>query len=575
MAEKKKPAPRNSRQEYATLEFTARIKEALASAFNAGRYPPPIQAFLEFTDNSFAYRNRNKSRPATVITATIEPDRTSVLDVGGEGGDRENIRHFLRAGQTQGKGISHLGVGAKCAVWYFGRDLRIRAKLPGEIHEDSVSIKGFGDPKIKYRGRVPVPRTASSALKGVGLFEIEVKRIHPDRVPKMPRLIKDLGEVYRPLLISATNPNRSRKVITSNGALQVIQDKVVIRIKSGSKVKQVEPLAIPLIDGSEEKIHVVRTNDHHHNEVLWFWFGQMDENHPDARHVKPGVRFYYDGRLVTINFCGHPEKDPRLQNLVAEVHLDHIQGIKKLLSLNKSAGIDTNSKEWHRVEKALKKSPLGTYIKALLQQPIESLSDKPKFFDNLVRDIKALLQESIQDLRGNRTVSKDVLRSLNAAVGLSPIGLKGTVFRREKKLKRISSGAHGGGGPRGERKIRRKGHPPGLRSGEETTGGDGGELEPAKDELIKKVTIEKGKGTYPHRFINGVLYFDMNNPLVKTKLQTELTTMVMIGEGVAEVLAQQVATTPEEQNTIKKQIIRALGEQITSHNAYRSRFASS
>jgi uncharacterized protein YejL (UPF0352 family) len=114
-----------------------------------------------------------------------------------------------------------------------------------------------------------------------------------------------------------------------------------------------------------------------------------------------------------------------------------------------------------------------------------------------------------------------------------------------------------------------------LRSGEETTGGDGGELEPAKDELIKKVTIEKGKGTYPHRFINGVLYFDMNNPLVKTKLQTELTTLVMIGEGVAEVLAQQVATTPEEQNTIKKQIIRALGEQITSHNAYRSRFASS
>lgn len=84
-------------REFGELRWTARAKETSASVFLQGRYAPPVQALLEFTDNSVGYRNRQEQYP-TVVTVIVEKNRINVTDFGGQGANAEGIKRFALVG---------------------------------------------------------------------------------------------------------------------------------------------------------------------------------------------------------------------------------------------------------------------------------------------------------------------------------------------------------------------------------------------------------------------------------------------------------------------------------------------
>lgn len=383
------------------LGWTANTKMTSASIFLSGRFPPPIQALLEFSDNSVGFRNRDREYP-THIHAIIEPDRVCVLDYGGLGADGEGIKKFALVGETEDVGISIRGAGAKFAAWFFGEDLEISAKKRGDDVEYTSTIKGFGDPTIEYAGTFVINPKRSQWDLDRGRFEVIVKRIKsPDQLPQGANLRRVMGEVYRPLLSKLTadfrNPVKldNRVILNSDGDLFEVNDKVIINVTTRSKREQVYPLNIPLLPGhSENNRKIIQTNL---GEKMLVWVGEMDLRSPDSKNVKPGIRFYFDGRLINIDFLGFDEKDPRLSGLTGEVHLDNVLNIKEQLPANKSAGINLHSEQWQRVTSSLREF-LYPFIEKLQQKTLQIPTNRPGYLAGVLSDARRYIDLCLREI---------------------------------------------------------------------------------------------------------------------------------------------------------------------------------
>lgn len=539
----------------------AQIKETMASVFNGGRYPAEIQALLEFTDNSAAYRNKKKSGQST-ITVSIGEDSVKIRDEGGDGTGREGIEQFLKVANSKRKGVSIRGAGGKCAAWYLGKDLIIRAKEKGTKREYKTAIHGFGDPKKIYKGRVGGEVRVSKLPEEVGFFEIEIKRLkHSDRLPVARSIVSAMAEVYRPLLVDQAGEKKLRKTVSKDGKTVLVDDKIVLQVQhSDGVLRQVEPMSIPLKDGDENALRYVRTNK---GELISYWVGQVDGDIPASSHVKPGLRFYYDGRLVDIDFCNFPSKDARLQSLVGEVNLDHVMGIKNLLSLNKSAGVNKDTAEWERVQRAIHKA-IGPYVNALLAKKIETVFTTPKFFSEAIANVKSLLADSISQLKMEGALKGAAATKMGRVLNVSPIGVAGTVFDAATVKEKTTTSGSGGGRGGGEKKEKgEKGAGKAGRGKDEVTTTD------EEGDVIRSIDVEENpESKDAYRFVDGALLLNASNPMVKAKLLHELDTTIMIGEAISDVLADQVTDKLDEYKRIKRRLLVAFGEQIKTHPTF-------
>src|SRR5436190_8902406 len=264
-------------RQYGELDFSARVKDTGASIFLNGRYPAPIQALIELTDNSFGHRKRDQG--TTTISVDLEQDRDKVRvsDSGGLGTDAEGIKSFTRLGQTTSVGIGYRGAGAKFATWYFGNDIEIHAKKEGESVEHSTKIEGFGDPTVEYKGTFPIDTAPTNREIAKGRFDVIIRRLkHPEQLPSRGALKKVLGEVYRPLLAKKQEgfSGKSHKIlpriiVDSDGNYHQIHDSVHISVSKKREGEVVEPLSIPLLPQySEDKIAIAETSK---GEKMWFW----------------------------------------------------------------------------------------------------------------------------------------------------------------------------------------------------------------------------------------------------------------------------------------------------------------
>lgn len=399
--QKKAEDPIRFERQFGELKWSARAKETSSSIFLQGRYPAPIQALLEFTDNSFGYRNRDKDYP-THITVVIDKDHISVTDFGSLGTDAEGIKHFAQVGETEEMGISYRGGGAKFASWYFGEDLEIKSKHAGDGIEYSTAIIGFGNPRIEYAGMFAIDATVSSWPEDKGRFQIIIRKLkNAENLPQGAMLRRVLGEVYRPLLARQAydlkNPTRleKRRILDKEGHIIEVDDKVVLRVTTSRKTEQVSPLVIPLLPGySEEEIKIIKTTE---GERLGYWVGEMDTADGRSKIVEPGIRFYYDGRLITIDYCGFDKRDPHLAGLVGEVHMDYIKGIKEQLPVNKSAGVNIQSDQWKRVVEAVHKA-INPLVEEMLRKPILIVEQKPAFLERVFKEARRLADLCIKEI---------------------------------------------------------------------------------------------------------------------------------------------------------------------------------
>ncbi len=391
-----------------TTGFTARIKEIFPTVFRQGRYPEPIMAMLEFTDNSVGFRAKGRDQKPSEIFITLNRDNStlSVTDIGGIGGDASSIDGFLQMGQTADIGVGTMGVGAKFAAFYFGNHLTLSDKRPGQNFQYVAELRRFGDPTLPYEQKVIINTQHTNDNAQFGVFDVTISGLKPDALQKLDKLgvgpvafQRYLGETYRPLLLksqaafSGLLSQESRRTVDENGNLQEVYDKVALYVTTSKRAReQIIPLEIPLvaIDGipGSEELKVGRTSS---GDPFGYWFGEMDLTRTNATR---GIRLYYDGRLMTIDDFNL--NDPALAGLTGEVHLDNIKGIKSSFSMNKSGGVDKENDSYKEVRGTMEEL-LKPFVEKLRQRAEESKkSTKP--LEEILRQSQDLVNNILRDL---------------------------------------------------------------------------------------------------------------------------------------------------------------------------------
>lgn len=560
--------PEKLEREFGELRWTARAKETSASVFLQGRYTPPIQALLEFTDNSVGYRNRQEPYP-TVVTVIAEKNRINVTDFGGQGANAEGIKRFALVGETEDIGIGYRGAGAKYAAWCLGEDLEINAKRAGEAVDYSVKITGFGDTKIEYQGMFAIDPSPSTWPREKGRFEIVVRKLKDsEHLPGGAAMRWAFGEVYRPLLtrqrvdLRATGSLEPRIIITPDEQVKEANDWIVLYLATRKKKRQVMPLEVPLLPGySEDRLDVAKTRA---GELIWFWAGEMDLKDKVAKAVKPGIRFYYDGRLLNIDYCGFNERDPRLAGLVGEAHLDNIVGIKSQLTVNKSVGVNTESEQWKRITQAMK-AKLEPFVQALQEKPISLFEKRPEFLNRALATARRLADLSLKEMarEGILITPEDLRIMMGETKGqryTSPAGER----PRNKSEKTSKKGT-----PWSEQKgqtIPDKGADETIRRVRKSFI-DGLELRNLEDPTqVSILAQEKDAGGRSKQ----VVVLNASHPLVSSALlQGELAVVQLAGIQLAEAIAEVYSTNLEGFHRFKKEHLYKFGQYLATTPAYR------
>lgn len=432
--------------DFVKLRFSSRAKETFASVFLNGRYAPSTQALIEFTDNSVGYRSRDRQHATTIHVDLDETrDKIRIIDYGGLGADRNGIKFFFGIGDTKYQGIGQYGGGAKFAAFHFGNDFEIRAKKASEPIEYSTKIERFGDPTTPYKGQYPLNQTPSSWDTDKGRFEViirKLKNLEQLQLPSRGYLKRALGEVYRPLLARKQDGFQDRElpelptrtVVDAKGNFHQVNDRVSITISKKRQSEEVEPLPIPLLPQySEYNIQIAETPE---GEKMWYWAGEMDLSNDASKKVEPGIRFYYDGRLITVDYCGFDKKDYRLSGLTGEVHLDHVKGIKEQLSVNKSGGVNQRSDQWQRVRVTMHEA-LAPLIEQMRDKSVTGPKERPAFLDKVMKDVKNAGDIGLMNLEKTGVVDPEFRESLVGETKgqrhRSKVEHTGTVDKDEKK----------------------------------------------------------------------------------------------------------------------------------------------
>lgn len=437
----KPPELSPEQREYVKLVVTGPFKDSAVTVFRDGMFPSVIQAMLEGSDNIVFARNRLGGKTTQVIF-NVAPDRISISGIGESGMDNEGLKKMFRVGETTGEGGNTRGVGVKFMAWALAFDLQVIAKKEGDPNEWTFDESGFGDPKVDYSGNRPITSrlVSDQDIGRVDTILTDLKVKEKD-MPGGAQLRRALGEVYRPLLAGeevkfnrAGNPKLTpRKIINREGNPELANDRFVGWVISGKKAKQAFPLEIPLQDGCTEdlKIAVVEDEggDESQPELIPYWIGQKDTSNPLAALVDPGIRLYYDGRLIqkreglgVIDF-----RDPRLSQVVGEAHVDYVKGIKDGLMMNKSHGIAEDSSAWQRAKSALAQA-VFPYIEELKKKPMKpTLAFSNELFQVLAKS-KRFMSIVMGDILSDEVIAENLMHGgrLGVTHGQTPPVRSGT-----------------------------------------------------------------------------------------------------------------------------------------------------
>lgn len=370
-------------RQFVKLRFDPRIKESIGSVFLEGHFRPAMNGLNELPDNGLDSRHATQGEPATTIHVARGDDRLSVAVFHEDGMGPDELQALVSLGTTEGKGIGVRGMGAEAAAFYVARDMKVIAKKEGESVEWELDVKGFGDITEEYGGkRVVDPRSVKDVA--VGRVETILTRLKlpANELPGGAEMRAAFGKKYRPLLPPADEPASlvrgaenhvsPRKVVDRQGNIVDAYDRVVMVVTHKKKAERVVPEPIPLQEGYDEKLRVVWTEGTDGNpEPIGYWMGEVDRARPDGQKVDSGARVYFDGRLVRAReWFGHDSRHAALRNVVGEVHIDHIRGIKSRLMINKAQGVSTSSPEWQRVSSAMHEE-IAPFLDELKAKPLD------------------------------------------------------------------------------------------------------------------------------------------------------------------------------------------------------------
>lgn len=556
-------------RQYGELMWTARAKATLGSIFLQGRYPAPIQALLEFIDNSVGHRNRDKDYP-TAISLVVQRDRINVTDFGGQGADADGIRFFARLGDTKEQGIGYRGAGAKSAAFHLAMDLDLSTKKAGDDIDYFTRIDNFGDENVEYRGTFPIDASPSKWDKEKGRFEVNLRRLKvPATLMQGGAIRRVFSEVYRPLLVRTDDEqddsaaNLGRVVVDPEGNILRVSDQVVISVTGLRKIRErVEPLHIPLLPGySEDDIQVIETNQ---GEKIYLWYGEMDQGNDEVKSVKPGLRFYYDGRLLNIDFCGFDGRDPRLQGLVGEVHIDNIQGIKDQLSVNKSAGINTESSQWKRVIESVN-IVLSPFVEQLKNKPIAKAENIPAFLNRVINQIHKITDLCLREIaqEGALLSVEDLAILVRDVEGANYAARFANTFGSQKKDKDEIN-------PEGNKTSHPKKPVPDIDPSEalrriKRSFFNRHDVKPLQNPRTVSLIEEQRVGDRKER----VLVINSNNPFVKlTLLEGELATGRLLVEELAVHIASEWCTSLEDFRVFREDLRFRIGNMLLATPEY-------
>src|SRR3989344_3588802 len=329
-------------------------------------------AVLDLVDN--AVDNRIEGKPLSV-RVRIQKDELSIINQGGYGLDFEGLNNYFVWGhsdKTEGK-IGKFGVGGKAAMGFLGRGMEITCSAANSNTEYKVSDTTWETRQGELKQYTPEEKTAFSED---GYFKVRITNLKKDISARA--LIAKLAETYRPLILSGDIK------ISVNGI-------------------EVEPAEIKYIE--EEGISPI-------GEKLQTRFGDWLVLRAgilaEGQKVKPGIRCYYNGRLIEEEeFFGHrtPAQMSSSSRLFGEADLDFVP-----VTTNKS-DFDKSSVQWEMASRAIH-NKLTPIVERLATMRSESTKierweqdlakEAKKILDSVLAETQAIVKP---DLRGKGSAS--------------------------------------------------------------------------------------------------------------------------------------------------------------------------
>lgn len=335
---------------------TFKIKEQVSTrAIDAlmANYRDAQQAFMELIDNAVDNRTDDK----LLIRVRVTRNELAVFNQGGRGLDDQGLRNFFVWGyspKTAGH-IGFYGVGGKAAMGFLGRSMEVTCSPKGSDVEYKVS-----DPDWEAHEEdqwKDFDADVKKAANSDGYFRVKITNIK--REVNAQALITKLGDIYAPLI-------RENKVeILVNG-------------------KGVEPLAIDYMQEDPAlKPHHAKLQTKF-GDWIYIKVGVLSE----GQKVKPGIRCYYNGRLIEDEqFFGHPTpaQMPQASRLIGEAHFDYVP-----VTPNKSTFIHSSA-QWEHSSRRIH-DYLKDWIDKLSKLKMEGTSRVEGWEKKLALDVKRMFE---------------------------------------------------------------------------------------------------------------------------------------------------------------------------------------
>lgn len=268
--------------------ISTRVIEALIN-----NYTDPQQAILELVDNAVDDRIKELGAPQLIVRVRVYKDEISVANEGGMGLGLTGLHDFFAWGESEKvDSIGSFGIGGKAAMGFLGRSMEVVCSAKDSEVEYRVVDENW---ESRPGGELKeFPERKSKAIKIEGYFRVRVTNLKREVNPRT--LSSKLGDIYRPLLIDG-----SVKIGVNGVAVKPLD------IKYREDDLSLQPTQYRL---------QTRLGDH-----ILLKVGILEE----GQSVKPGIRCYYNGRLVEDEqFFGLPTpvQMPQMSRFTGEAHLD-------------------------------------------------------------------------------------------------------------------------------------------------------------------------------------------------------------------------------------------------------------
>lgn len=314
-------------------------------------------AVMDLVDN--AVDNRIEGKPQG-IRVRITRDELSITNQGGYGLDFEGLKNYFVWGHSdkaEGK-IGKFGVGGKAAMGFLGRGMEINCSADGSNSEYRVFDTTWETREGELKQYQAEEKPASTTE---GFFRVKITDLK--REVNASIIAAKLGDVYRPLLLDGSIK------ITVNG-------------------KDVEPTEIKYLEVEGISPQTLRVETRFGD-----WINLRVGILTEGQKVKPGIRCYYNGRLIEDEqFFGHPTPAQMSgsSRLFGEADLDFVP-----VTTNKSNFV-RGSVQWEMAFKRMN-TILTPIIDKLANLRITDKTIIERYEQDLAKEAKRILEHVLAE----------------------------------------------------------------------------------------------------------------------------------------------------------------------------------